>query len=116
MDAAADATTVRTALRRGRPAEAILGYAADRDADLIAMGTHGRTGLDRFPLGSTAERVVRHADVPVVTVPLAARGGARSSRSAVDRKVVLGGPSSIRFVGNTRRDDAHARGRQSAVI
>jgi nucleotide-binding universal stress UspA family protein len=35
---------------------------------MIVMGTHGRTGLDRLLLGSVAERVVRHAPCPVVTV------------------------------------------------
>jgi len=38
------------------------------DIDLIVMGTHGRTGLDRYLLGSVTEKVVRTADVPVVTV------------------------------------------------
>jgi nucleotide-binding universal stress UspA family protein len=36
------------------------------------MGTHGRTGLDRFLIGSVTEKVVRSADVPVVTVRIAA--------------------------------------------
>ncbi len=39
------------------------------DADLIVMGTHGRTGLPRLVLGSVAERVVRMAECPVITVP-----------------------------------------------
>jgi len=37
-------------------------------ADLIVIGTHGRTGLDHALLGSTAERVVRHAPCPVMVV------------------------------------------------
>lgn len=40
-----------------------------RDVDIIVMGTHGRTGLPRFLLGSVAERVVRTAGCPVLTVP-----------------------------------------------
>jgi nucleotide-binding universal stress UspA family protein len=38
-------------------------------ADLVVMGTHGRTGLAHVVLGSTAERVLRHSHVPVLTVP-----------------------------------------------
>lgn len=44
--------------------------AGERKADMIVMGTHGRTGLQRLLLGSVAERVVRTATVPVLTVPL----------------------------------------------
>lgn len=62
---------VKRHLRRGSPHEQILDAIGDYGADVVVMGTHGRTGLDRFVhLGSTTERVVRHADVPVVTVPL----------------------------------------------
>ena len=43
------------------------------EADLLIMGTHGRTGLPRFVLGSVAERVVRLAKCPVLTVPAADR-------------------------------------------
>lgn len=52
----------------GRPSQRIVEYADDHDADLIIMGTHGRGGLDRLLLGSVAERVVRAATVPVMTV------------------------------------------------
>jgi len=55
-------------VREGTPARAILDYAEERDVDLIAMGTHGRTGPRRLVLGSTTERIVRRADVPVLTV------------------------------------------------
>jgi nucleotide-binding universal stress UspA family protein len=54
--------------RAGNPHEAILEAARDEDVDLIVMGTHGRTGLDRYLLGSVTERVVRQAEVPVLTV------------------------------------------------
>lgn len=46
----------------------IIEYAEEVGADLIAMGTHGRRGLDRWLLGSVAERVVRTAGIPVLTV------------------------------------------------
>jgi len=48
--------------------EAILEYADETDADVIVMGTHGRTGLGRYMLGSVTEFVVRSANVPVLTV------------------------------------------------
>ena len=46
----------------------ILDYADEQDIDLIVMGTHGRTGLNRVILGSVTERVVRTSEVPVLTV------------------------------------------------
>lgn len=52
----------------GRPGRAIVDYAEDRDIDLIVLGTHGRSGLDRILLGSVAEKVVRIAEEPVMTV------------------------------------------------
>ena len=57
----------------GSPAARILDRAAMLPADLIVMGTHGRTGLGRLLMGSVAEKVVRSATYPVLTVktPLA---------------------------------------------
>lgn len=67
-----DADDVRPTVVRGEPwkspAAGIIEYAADHDADAIVMGTHGRTGVRRALAGSVAERVVRLADVPVLTV------------------------------------------------
>lgn len=59
---------LRTAVVTGRPGESILEYADDHGIDLIAMGTHGRSGVRRAVAGSVAEHVVRGADVPVITV------------------------------------------------
>lgn len=59
----------------GHPAETIVRVAQERSADLIVMGTHGRTGLQRALLGSVAEKVVRLAPCPVLTVRY--KGGAR---------------------------------------
>ncbi len=56
------------AIRRGRPADEILAAASEGGADLIAMATHGRTGLGRLLFGSVAGAVLRHARVPVVMI------------------------------------------------
>jgi nucleotide-binding universal stress UspA family protein len=55
-------------LTAGSPVDAILAAARARAADLIVMGTHGRTGKELLALGSVAERVVRAARCPVLTV------------------------------------------------
>lgn len=65
---AAGLERVTTELARGTPHRVILEYADEQDVDLIVMGTHGRTGLDRYLIGSVAGRVVRLSDVPVLTV------------------------------------------------
>ncbi len=57
-------------VREGVPHRAIPTYAAEQGVDLIVMGTHGRTGVDRARLGSTTERVIALADVPVLSVGL----------------------------------------------
>ena len=63
---------VRTALRLGSPFVEIIRYARDEHADLIVMGTHGRGAIAHMLLGSVAERVVRKAACPVLTVRHAA--------------------------------------------
>jgi nucleotide-binding universal stress UspA family protein len=55
-------------LEYGDPAAVILKSASETGADLIVMGTHGRTGLRRLLMGSVAEQVVREASCPVLTV------------------------------------------------
>ncbi|MGB0953855.1 MAG: universal stress protein [Planctomycetota bacterium] len=47
----------------------IAAYATEHDCDLIVISTHGRTGFRRFVLGNTAEVVLRHSHVPVLTIP-----------------------------------------------
>lgn len=68
------------AVVRGTPAREIRQYADEHDADLLAMGTHGRRGLARFVLGSVAESVLRNARQPVLTV----RAGATPREPAYD--------------------------------
>jgi universal stress protein A len=58
----------RTMLANGVPHDMIVQTARSVGADLIVMGTHGRSGLKRLMLGSVAENVLRHAPCPVLTV------------------------------------------------
>jgi nucleotide-binding universal stress UspA family protein len=60
--------TVMWSVRRGPAAEEILAAAAEGDADLIAMATHGRTGLGRLLFGSVTESVLRRSPVPVFMI------------------------------------------------
>ena len=55
-------------VRVGSPASEIVSVASDLKADLLCISTHGRTGLAHFLLGSVAEKIVRHALCPVLTV------------------------------------------------
>jgi nucleotide-binding universal stress UspA family protein len=63
-----DGLRVDTVSREGYPPEVIIETARDLAADVIAMGTHGRTGLRHLLLGSNAERVIGQAPCPVLTV------------------------------------------------
>ncbi len=56
-------------IKVGDPADVIIDAAKSVGADMIVMGTHGRRGYDRFLLGSVAEKVVKGAKLPVLTVP-----------------------------------------------
>ena len=69
LDAANAPGDVDIAVDEGNPVGRILRHAASLPADLIVMGTHGRSGFDRFAMGSVAEKVLRKAGCPVVTVP-----------------------------------------------
>jgi universal stress protein A len=60
--------TVATTLTAGSPAAAIVEYAMGHDIDLLVLGTHGRGALSHILMGSVAERVVRMAPCPVLTV------------------------------------------------
>ncbi|MHA7608025.1 universal stress protein [Elizabethkingia meningoseptica] len=54
---------------KGDPQEEIIQYIADNKADLLVVGTHGRTGIDHWVSGSVAEHVIRHATIPVLVMP-----------------------------------------------
>lgn len=60
--------TIGRVLRDGPLVQQILDAVRDTGADLIVMGTHGRTGLERVLLGSVAEAVLRQASCPVLTI------------------------------------------------
>jgi nucleotide-binding universal stress UspA family protein len=60
---------IETIVREGNIAKEILAQAADSDADLLVIGTHGRSGFERLLLGSVTEKVLRRAACPVLTVP-----------------------------------------------
>ena len=66
--ARAKGVTVRPVMRTGSPAKEIVDTVTEEGADLVVMGTHGRGGVSRVLLGSVADRVIRLAPCPVLTV------------------------------------------------
>jgi len=90
--------TARTVLQIGTPSYVIVEMAKRLSADLIIMSTHGRTGLSHLLIGSVAEKVVRSATCPVLTV----RGEGPSRRP------------SRRRAGGRRRPARHRTGRAAA--
>ena len=64
----ASGVDVKEVFLEGHPSSEIIDFAENNDIDLIIMGTLGKTGLDRFLLGSVAENVVRNSKVPVLVV------------------------------------------------
>ena len=72
-------------VRIGRPAEEIVAAASETKSDLIVLSTHGRTGLDRYLIGSVAERVARLAPCPVYLM----RPGKQTPKPEQPRPAVL---------------------------
>lgn len=68
-DAGVDVNTVTLS---GQPHDVIVEYVRDRGVEAVVMATHGRSGLERYILGSVTEKVLRSVNVPVLVVPLAA--------------------------------------------
>ncbi|MDP3103859.1 MAG: universal stress protein [Candidatus Methanoperedens sp.] len=66
--AEAEGLTVEKLTVEGHPAEEIIKYAEKNSVNIIVMGTLGKSGLDRFLLGSVAEKVVRASKIPVLIV------------------------------------------------
>jgi nucleotide-binding universal stress UspA family protein len=73
---------VTVVVDRGRAFEVITRVAKKQQIGLIVLTTHGRTGLDRFLMGSTAEHIVRHARCPVFVV----RAAVRTNKNRQNRK------------------------------
>lgn len=67
-DTGGSSVEVRSHIKVGNAAPDIVEFVDDHQIDLVTMSTHGRTGLDRFLLGSVAEKIVRHVRSPVVTM------------------------------------------------
>ncbi|MFO7818530.1 MAG: universal stress protein [Thermodesulfobacteriota bacterium] len=63
-----DGIDVKGDVVSGYAAEEILDYAVKNNMDMIIMGTHGRKGIDRVLFGSVAEKVVKSAEMPVLTI------------------------------------------------
>lgn len=59
---------ITTEVRTGKPSKKIIEYAEEEGVDLVMMGRQGETGLSRILLGSAAENVARHSDIPVTLV------------------------------------------------
>lgn len=63
-----DGLEAETVILKGKPAEKIIDYSEENDFDMIIMCTHGMSRLRRFTLGSTTNKVVHHANVPVLII------------------------------------------------
>lgn len=61
--------TITTVVKEGDFAEGIIATAAETNADVIVMGSHGRRGLDKMLMGSVAERVLHKSTVPLFIIP-----------------------------------------------
>ena len=60
--------SVRTVVEQGQPADKILEYTVKNRVDLIIISTHGNSGIARWAFGSVADKVARHATVPVLII------------------------------------------------
>jgi nucleotide-binding universal stress UspA family protein len=63
-----DSVAIKTIIKTGKPFLEIIETAGELDVDLIIIATHGRTGVEHILFGSTAEKVVRKAPCPVLTI------------------------------------------------
>ncbi len=72
-EAGGKVSNVENLIERGVPFVEIIRTAKERSADLLVIGTHGRTGIDHMLFGSTAEKVVRKSPCPVLTVRMAGK-------------------------------------------
>lgn len=76
-------------IRLGKPFQEIVATAKELKADLIVIASHGHTGFKHLTLGSTAERIVRHAPCPVLVVREAARGPIKTANEGIILEKIL---------------------------
>lgn len=76
-------------LRAGRPAQEILDTAREVEADLIVIATHGYGGFKHFRLGSTAEKIIRHAPCPVLVVRASAQAPIKTEKGRLALEKIL---------------------------
>lgn len=75
-----DGVAAEVAVSEGEPADEILRYAGQNRVDLIAMSTHGRSGISRFAFGSVADKVIRNSATPLlIASPPGCRNGTHIS-------------------------------------
>jgi nucleotide-binding universal stress UspA family protein len=60
--------TVSSKVREGNPAEEIIAFAEESGSDMVAMATHGRSGIERWVMGSVADKVIRSGTTKVMLV------------------------------------------------
>lgn len=87
QDLNGDGATAHARVARGDPAERVLEVATEVGSDLIALATHGRTGLDRWVRGSVAERLLRRSPAPLLLAN--PHGVARGGGEARFRKILV---------------------------
>jgi nucleotide-binding universal stress UspA family protein len=75
-----DKTKVRIVTKSGREDEKILEFARTENIDIIVIGTHGRTGIEHFFIGSVAEKIIRHSPIPVFIIPCREKSGRDKSK------------------------------------
>ncbi|MBH0202076.1 MAG: universal stress protein [Nitrospira sp.] len=80
--------SVQSRIAIGIPSEEVLAVARAEDADLVVVGTRGKTGLEHVLLGSTAERIIRMAPCPVLTVPAAKQHAGENRKASVTNMLV----------------------------
>ncbi len=83
------AAGVQVGVRFGRPADDILDFASEVGADLVAMSTHGRSGLSRWVFGSVADRVLRGAACPVLLVRAEGRGAVAAPPQTAYQRILV---------------------------
>jgi nucleotide-binding universal stress UspA family protein len=80
--------SAQSRIATGIPSEEVLAVARAEEADLVVVGTRGKTGLEHVLLGSTAERIIRMAPCPVLTVPAAKQRAGEHQKPTVTRMLV----------------------------